>query len=329
MAATPTATPDTAAEVAGILTRLADAAWAAGEFLIVTLVIYGLGRFLFVPGVRRAVEFVGVEETLALTAVRLTNAAFAVFAVYVAVTLSGLARTPTVTAAFAAAATLALGFAAQDVLGNLVSGAFIVVDPKFKVGDWIQWKDREGVIEDISFRVTRVHTFDNELVTVPNSELTSNAVTNPVAKKHLRERVEIGIGYEDDIGEASEILRSVADDNPAILQRPRANVQVTELAPSYVELTVRFWIGEPARTDFVVTRSEYISEAKERLEAADIELPYPYRQLTGEVGTFEAGPAGKSRRDPRAPSATAREPETGVDGESGPGEAGRDRETDQ
>jgi len=63
----------------------------------------------------------------------------------------------------------ALGFAAQDVIGNLVSGAFIVTDPKFNIGDWIRWNEREGVIDDISFRATRVRTFDNEIITVPNS----------------------------------------------------------------------------------------------------------------------------------------------------------------
>jgi small conductance mechanosensitive channel len=288
-----TPTPDTAEQVAGLFTRLVDAAWAAGEFLLVALVIYGLGRFVFVPLVRRGVSLADVEETFGLTVVRLSNASFVVFALYVAVTLSGLARTPTVTAAVAAAATIALGFAAQDVLGNLVSGAFIVMDPKFKIGDWIQWGDREGIIEDISFRVTRVHTFDNELVTIPNSELTANAVTNPVAKDHLRETVTVGIGYEDDIEEARRILRDIADDHEAILERPRATVLVRELAPSAVELTVRFWIADPARADLLRTRSEYVESAKERLEDAGIELPYPYRQLTGEVGTYETG--GKRR----------------------------------
>ena len=290
LAATPT--PDTAEQVAGLFTRLVDAGWAAGEFLLVALVIYGVGRLVAGPLVDRSVSIADVEETFALTAIRLTNAAFAVFALYVAVTLSGLARTPTVTAAVAAAATIALGFAAQDVLGNLVSGAFIVVDPKFKVGDWIQWNDREGVIEDISFRVTRVHTFDNELVTVPNSELTANAVTNPVAKDRLRETVTVAIGYEDDVEEARAILRDVADDHDEILERPRATVLVDELAPSAVELTVRFWIADPARSDFLRLRSEYTETAKERLEDAGIELPYPYRQLTGDVGTYETSVDG-------------------------------------
>ena len=286
MAATTPVEPPTTVD---LLTRLAGAGQEALKFVVIAALIYAVGRFLVLPVVRKASTAADVEETLHLTIIRIVNASFAVLAVYVAVTVSGLARTPNVTAAFAAAATLALGFAAQDVLGNLVSGTFIVVDPKFRVGDWIRWNDREGVIEDISFRVTRVHTFDNELVTVPNSELTDNVVVNPVAKDRLRITEEFGVGYEDDLDEAKAIVIDVADEHPDILNRPRATVQVSELADSYVGLTARFWIDQPARTDFVRIRSEFVQAVKERFDAAGIEMPYPYRQLTGEVGTRDLG----------------------------------------
>jgi small-conductance mechanosensitive channel len=285
MATTPGPAPPSTVD---LLSRLVDAGLEAAKFVVVAAIIYGAGRFLVLPVVRRASAAADVEETLHLTIVRVVNASFVLFALYVAVTLSGLATTPNLTAAFAAAATIALGFAAQDVLGNLVSGVFIVVDPKVRVGDWIRWNGREGVIEDISFRVTRVHTFDNELVTVPNSELTDNVVVNPVAKDRLRITVEFGVGYEDDLDEAREIVIDVADTHPDILDRPRATVQVAELADSYVGLTARFWIDQPARTDFIRIRSEFVQTVKERYDAAGIEMPYPYRQLTGEIGTHPA-----------------------------------------
>lgn len=268
-----------------LLTRLLGAGEEFGRFVLIAGLIYVVGRFVVVPIVRWVSALAEVEETLHLTIVRVTDASFAVLALYIAVTASGLAGTPNVTAAFAAAATIALGFAAQDVLGNLVSGVFIVVDPKFRVGDWIQWNDREGIIEDIGFRVTRIHTFDNELVTVPNSELTSNVVVNPVAKSRLRLSVTFGIGYDEDVDEARDIIVGVADDHPEILDRPRARVEVTELADSYVEITARFWIEHPARTDFVRIRSGFVQAVLEALDAADVEMPYPYRQLTGQIDT--------------------------------------------
>jgi len=291
MAATPT--PDDLQATADLLTRLVDAGYEAGKFVVVAAAIYAVGRLVVVPLAGRLTAWADVEETLRSTLLRVLDAAFVVFAVYVAVTLSGLATTPNVTAAFAAAATIALGFAAQDVLGNLVSGAFIVTDPKFRIGDWIQWNGREGIVEDIGFRVTRVHTFDNELITVPNSQLTDNVIVNPVAKDRRRITVTVGVGYDEDLEAARECCRSVADDHPEILDRPRATARVTDLSESWVEITVRFWIDHPARTDFVRVRGEFIQGLKERLDDADIEMPYPIQELTGEVGTWDAdGAAG-------------------------------------
>jgi small-conductance mechanosensitive channel len=258
-----------------------------GIFLAVFVTIYAPGRFLVVPVAKRTLDSLAVDQTFELPFLKVLHAAIAIFAAFLAATTSGFASFLVAAEALAAALTIALGFASQDVLGNLVSGVFIVLDPQFKIGDWIEWDDKEGVIEDISFRVTRVHTFDNELISVPNSELTANAVTNPVAKDRLRVSMDFGIGYEDDIDRAREIMIEAARSHPEILDRPGATVRLEEFAPSYVDVRVRFWIGNPARTDFVRIRSEYAQTVKERFDAAGVEMPYPYRQLTGTVGTHE------------------------------------------
>ncbi|MFB6159562.1 MAG: mechanosensitive ion channel domain-containing protein, partial [Haloferacaceae archaeon] len=73
----------------------------------------------------------------------------------------------------------------QDVIANFVAGVFIFTDRPFRIGDWIEWDGYSGIVEDISLRVTRVRTFDNELLTVPNSNLTDGVIKNPVAKEQL------------------------------------------------------------------------------------------------------------------------------------------------
>jgi hypothetical protein len=65
-----------------------------------------------------------------------------------------------------AAATLAVGVAGQEVIGALIGGLFLVANPNFNVGDWIAWGDREGVVEAIGFRTTRVRTENNETLTI-------------------------------------------------------------------------------------------------------------------------------------------------------------------
>ena len=267
-----------------LLSRLVLALRSLVIFVVIMAGVYLPGRFVVVPLISQLADRANVDETIKLPLLKVAGAVFVLLGIYLAVPLSGLATTPTAVAAIGAGATIAIGFASRDILANLVSGTFIVLDPEFHIGDWIRWDGKEGIIEDISFRVTRVHTFDNELITVPNSELTASAVINPVAKDRLRITFEFGIGYDDDIDRAREILIEEAAENEDILDRPGAQARLIELANSYVGLRSQFWIADPARADFLRIRSEYAQTVKERFDEEGIEMPYPYRQLTGSVG---------------------------------------------
>lgn len=182
-----------------------------------------------------------------------------------------------------AAGTLAIGFALQSLLGNLASGVFIFLEPSFRIGDWIEWDGYEGVVTDIQLRVTRVETFDNEMLTVPNSILTSNVVKNPVANDTLRVRFNFNIDYEEDIGQATEIILEEAKKLNDILDDPGPSVRLTELDDSHITLQSRFWIENPQRTDYVKTRSEYARVVKERFNEEGIKIPFPQRDLSGEM----------------------------------------------
>ena len=184
-------------------------------------------------------------------------------------------------ATIGAAATLAIGFALQDVLKNFVAGVFIFTDKPFRIGDWIEWQGNSGVVEDISLRVTRVRTFDNELLTVPNNVLTGDVIKNPVAKKTLRLKFVFGIDYEDDIDKATEIIMEEAERSDAILDDPAPSVRLTELADSYVGLQSRIWIDDPSRADFVKARADYVKAVKERFDEEDISIPFPQRTVSG------------------------------------------------
>jgi len=272
--------------VGPLLERLVEALQSLGVFVAIVAALFFLGRYLAVPLVERLADGFDVAETPKSTLLKVTGATFVLLGIYLAIPLSGLATTPTTIAAISAGATIAIGFASQDILANLVSGTFLVLDPEFHIGDWIEWQDKEGVIEDISFRVTRVHTFDNELITVPNSELTANAVHNPATKDRRRLTPQVGIGYEDDIGEARTILLDVAEATEAIIDRPAPEVLVADLEPSAVVLEVRFWVADPSRAGLLRIESNYVQAVKERFDDAGIEMPYPYRELTGSVGTW-------------------------------------------
>lgn len=91
---------------------------------------------------------------------------------------------------------LAIALAAQDMVANLFGCFLIVFDKPFELGDWIQTPDLEGIVEDISFRTCRLRTFDNALLSVPNSKLTNDLVINWSKMKHRKLLVYIGVTYD-------------------------------------------------------------------------------------------------------------------------------------
>jgi small conductance mechanosensitive channel len=252
-------------------------------FLVAFVAVYLVGRAIAIPLVGRVLDSRGLGEHSKKPIRKITSVLVVFIAVAVAFGFAGFGDFLTALATVAAAATLAIGFAMQDVIANFVAGVFIFTDRPFRIGDWIEWDGNSGIVEDISFRVTRVRTFDNELLTVPNSQLTDGVVKNPVAKDKLRLKFVFGIGYGDDIDKATDIIVEEAEKHPDILDEPEPTVRLNELADSYVGLQSRFWISNPSRADFVKTRAEYVKNVKERFDAAGIEIPFPQRDLSGQV----------------------------------------------
>ncbi len=276
-------------ETLGLGPSLAAPIAQAVVFIVVFIAIYLLGRVLVTPLFSRFLDRRDLDEHAKRPLKKVVGGVIVFVAIGIAFGLAGFGSILQSLATVAAAATLAIGFAMQDVIANFVAGVFIYTDKPFRIGDWIEWDDHSGIVEDISLRVTRVRTFDNELLTVPNSNLTDGVIKNPVAKDKLRMKFVFGIGYEDDIEEATEIILDEAENHDDILDDPEPSVRLTELADSYVGLQSRFWISNPSRADFVRTRGEYVTDVKRRFDENDINIPYPQVDLSG--GIEMEGPA--------------------------------------
>ncbi|WP_123533408.1 mechanosensitive ion channel family protein [Halosimplex salinum] len=276
-------------EGAGLDPSLANALGSAITFVVAFVAIYLLGRIIVMPVVNRVLSARDLDSHARKPLQKLVGILIVFVAIGAAFAFAGYGNILTALATIGAAATLAIGFAMQDVLKNFVAGIFIFTDKPFRIGDWIEWGDHAGVVEDISLRVSRVRTFDNELLTVPNSNLTEDVIKNPVAKEQLRMKFVFGIGYEDDIDEATEIILEEAAAHEGILGDPEPSVRLTELADSYVGLQSRIWIDNPSRSDFVRIQGEYVTAVKNRFDDAGINIPYPQRDISGgiELGNVE------------------------------------------
>jgi small-conductance mechanosensitive channel len=257
-------------------------------FLVGFVATYLVGRFVLVPLVRRVLDRRGFDRTVLSLADSVMGAVVVVLALSIGFMSAGFPRFLTAAATLGGALALAVGFAAQDLVGNFVAGVFMIKDKPFEVGDWLEWNGNAGRVEDIDLRVSRVRTFDNERVTVPNGDLANNGITNPVAYDTLRQKFVFGIGYDDDIDHATDCILEEAEGIDGILDDPAPSVRVTELGDSPVGLQSRFWIDDPDRSDFVRVRSAYVQAVKERFDEEGIDMPYVHRQLTGEVEVLES-----------------------------------------
>ena len=257
-------------------------------FIVVFFVVYTIVRIVLVRATKKILRARGFDRTV-LGLVGSIAAAIALFGAFaLAATAIGFGSVLGAFATILGALSLALGFAAQDLIGNFVAGIFILRDKPFQVGDWIEWNDNTGVVRDIQLRVTKLETFDNELITVPNSELADNAVKNPVAKSRLRVPFTFGIGYEDDIAQAKEIIVEEASAVDTFDANPEPDVIVTELGDSAVGLTARAHISDPSRGKYVNALSNWVEAVKNRFDNEGIDMPYPYTELTGTLNVADA-----------------------------------------
>lgn len=144
--------------------------------------------------------------------------------------------------AFGGIGGLALGFAAKDLLANFFGGLMIHFDRPFAVGDWIRSPDKEieGTVEDIGWRLTRIRTFDQRPLYIPNSIFTQIAVENPSRMLNRRIYETIGIRYQD-AHLMPEIVKGVSEmlrQHPEIDSKQTLMVNFTSFAPSSLDFFV-------------------------------------------------------------------------------------------
>ena len=251
-------------------------------FIFVFLVVYRVGRSVMARSVKNGLQRRGFDKTLIGFAVSLTVLVTAIFAVALAATVAGFG---TVLAAFATlggALTLAVGFAARDLIANFVAGVFIVKDEPFTVGDWIEWDGNDGVVREIQMRVSKLDTFDNQRVTVPNGDLANAVIVNNAANDRRRVSVDFGIGYGEDIDHARNAIVEAGSRIDGVLEDPEPTAPVTELGDSAVILSGRLWI-DPSESSHGEITAQFVERVKKRFDAEGIDMPYPNTELSGGV----------------------------------------------
>jgi small-conductance mechanosensitive channel len=172
---------------------------------------------------------------------------------------------------------IALGFAAQDSVANVISGILIFWDKPFIVGDWIKVEGEFGQVANITLRTTRIRTNRNTFVVLPNKRIIDAVLENYSKQGAVRIDVPLGIAYKEDIRSARGVLLEAVATLDDVMDQPAPDVIVDELGSSSVNLLIRVWIVDAQALPRVT--AAVVESAKLALDDAGIQIPFPHLQL--------------------------------------------------
>lgn len=171
---------------------------------------------------------------------------------------------------------VAIGFASQTSLSNIISGLFLVWEKPFLIGDAIKVNDTVGSVYSIDLLSIKLRTFDNRFVRIPHEALIKNEVTTITRFPIRRHDIQIGVAYKEDVKRVIQVLREVANKNPYCLDEPEPVIIFTDFGDSSLNFLFGVWF---AKENFLVLRNSLMAEIKERFDAEGIEIPFPHRTL--------------------------------------------------
>ena len=254
-------------------TNLVDLAVTIGIRLFLVLLIYIVGRWLARMSQRILEKMLRkreVDEVLVDFLGSVVNIAVTVVAVIAA--LDQLGISPASLLAVVGAASLAVGLALKDSLSNFAAGVMLVLFRPFTKGDFVDAGGESGTVDEVYLNSTRLVTPDNKLIMVPNSQIWNGSITNYSAKDTRRVDLVIGVGYDDDLKTAHDVIMGVLKSHDKVLEDPAPAVFVSNLGDSSVDFNVRPWVNN---SDYWGVYSDVLHQAKLALDEAGVSIPYP------------------------------------------------------
>jgi len=229
--------------------------------LLLFLITFTVGRVLrnlpsthMATLVKKLVFYIGVVAILISTLVEL------------GFNLSGFLAT-------AGIATVAIGFAAQTSLSNLISGLFLIGEKPFQIGDLIRVESILGTVESIDLLSIKIRTLDNLFIRVPNESMIKNPVTTVTRYPVRRMDLDVGVAYKEDVARVMEVLREVAVANPYALDDPEPLILFNNFGDSALQFRFGLWFE---KSNFLALKNSIMRDIKERFDKEGIEIPFPH-----------------------------------------------------
>ncbi|MGN1456365.1 MAG: mechanosensitive ion channel family protein [Acutalibacteraceae bacterium] len=169
------------------------------------------------------------------------------------------------------AATVTVGLALKDSLANVASGTLIILNKKFKTGDYIESDGLQGEVVKIEMMYTTLRTYDNKEIMIPNSKLTSNNITNYFVREQRRVDLVIPIGYNEDVEEARKVIMKIIHTDSRVIQEQNNKVMIQQFGESSVDLCVWIWCRSE---DYWNVKADIQEKIKSEFERNNITIPF-------------------------------------------------------
>ena len=245
--------------------------WGINIFF--AIVIFVAGRLLasFLVGVvRKLLTNSNVDTILVNFICSIVGWALLLFVIIAALKQLGVDTTSLI--ALLGAAGLAVGLSLKDSLQNFAAGVMLITFRPFKKGDFVDAGGTSGSVDKIAIFCTTFQTPDNRKVIVPNKAIYSGVITNYSAMDTRRIDMVFGIGYDDDIKKAKEIIENILKADGRVHSLPAPVVAVDELADSSVNFVVRPWVNT---SDYWTVKWELTEKIKIAFDENGISIPFP------------------------------------------------------
>lgn len=183
---------------------------------------------------------------------------------------------------------VALGFASQTSVSNIISGLFLISEKPFSIGDVIRIGTTTGIIQSIDLLSIKIRTFDNLFVRIPNEKILTSEVTNITRFPIRRMDIVFQISYGQDMNRIHDLLKTIARENPWSLDEPEPFIIFSELKESGIEVQMGLWF---AKTDFMDLKNSVMKELAMRFHSEGIRFAHPVRRVT--TSTEDAAAASR------------------------------------
>lgn len=171
-----------------------------------------------------------------------------------------------------------IGFALQDIAKNFISGILLLSRQPFNIGDYVKVNDYSGKVKEINIRDTVIETLDGEVVIIPNQAVFENPIINYTQSRLRRRSVVIGLGYEEDVHQATKVFLDAIKNVPGVESQPEPIIRVKQLGDSALILEALFWVDQQSNDLFAI-HSKVVTAIKESSDEHNINLPYPVQTV--------------------------------------------------